>query len=395
MVTASVHVTDYHAELERVENDIAELAPIAFAFPLKSETVTKYLYRLYQRVSLNGRLDELRSVESAIDRAIDQLGPAEDLCLLKANLNFKLHRLAETQRALQMAPALSNRAEGRSLLADIDFQTGRYSEAKKAVESLIEEDRTWDNLARLAHMQLKMGGFEAADRLYLEAEEELTAKQMRSYAWVELQRGLSNAMCGQNEQALEHFLRADRAYSGFWLIREHIGDLRGAQGDEQAALAIYDDVLRRVRKPELLQKMGELYQKRGEPAKADCFFDEALAIYLKSAEFGEVHYYHHLVEFYATARLNPGECLKWAAMDLALRDNFATQSALAWAFYVTGHPPEAVDKITQALDSGVQDAGIFTKAALIYQAAGLHDRSHACEHKAAALNGVGGFHVHI
>jgi tetratricopeptide (TPR) repeat protein len=390
-----VKLTDYDAELERIEKDIAELAPAAFVSPVQSETVTKYLYRLYQRVSMNGQLDELGSIESAIDQAIEQLGPAEDLCLLKANLNFKLHRLAETRQALRMAPALSRRAEGRSLHADIDFQSGRYNEARKAIESLIEEDRTWDNLARLAHMRLKMGDFAAADRLYLESEDELTAKEMRSYAWVEVQRGLSRAMRGEHEQAMEHFSRADKAYSGFWLIQEHMGDLRVARGDSPGALAIYEEVLKRVRKPELLQKIGELYEKSGDPAKAESFFDEALAIYLKSAQRGEVHYYHHLVEFYATARVNPEECLKWASMDLALRENFATQSAFAGALYLNGKITEAASTITHALESGVQDAGIFTKAANIYEAAGLHRKSHDCEHKAQALNPQGVFHTHI
>lgn len=389
-----VKATDYEAELERVETDIAELAPIAFSSPLQSETATRYLYRLYQRVSLNGRLDELREIEAGIDRAIERLGPAEDLCLLKANLNFKLHRVKETRQALLLAPALLTRAEGRSLLADIDFQTGRYDEARKAIETLLEEDRTWDNLARLAHMRLKMGDFEMADRLYVEAEDELTAKQMRSYAWIEVQRGMSCALRAENQQAMRHFSRADRAYSGYWLIQEHIGDLQPAEGDHQAALASYEDVLRQVNKPELLQKMGELLKQGGELAKAESCFDQALEIYLRSAKQGEVHYYHHLTDFYATARVNPAECLRWAALDLELRENFATQSAFAWALYLNRRVSEAAAKITQALEPGIEDAGIFSKAAAIFEAAGLHDRGHLYEHKAAALKGHAAFHVH-
>jgi tetratricopeptide (TPR) repeat protein len=388
-------IAGYDAELDRVEKDIAELGPIAFVPPMQSETVTKYLYRLYQRVSLNGRLQDLASIEKHIDHAIAQLGPAEDLCLLKANLNFKLHRLPETRQALQMAPSLSSRAEGRSLLADIDFQSGRYADARKAIEGLLEEDRTWDNLARLAHMRLKMGEFAAADRLYLEAQDELTAKEMRSYAWVELQRGLSDAMRGANERALEHFARADKAYTGFWLIQEHIGDIYAAQGDEQRALELYEEVLRQVRKPELLQRAGEIYENSGQQEKAERFFNEALAIYLESANQGEVHYYHHLVEFYATARVDPQKCLKWASMDLALRDNFATQSAMAWALYLNGQTAEAACKITQALESGAEDASIFSKAADIYEAAGMRAESHRCEHKAHAVNRHGVFHVHL
>ena len=115
---------NYEVDLRRIEEDIAALEKIAFVEPLKSEVVARYLYRLYARSSLNGDLTELRPLEKLIDRAIESLGPAEDLCLLKANLDFKLHRLAETRRDLKLAPALADRREGRVISAEVDFQEG-------------------------------------------------------------------------------------------------------------------------------------------------------------------------------------------------------------------------------------------------------------------------------
>ena len=381
---SEVALSDYAVELRRIENDLAELEKIAFAEPVKSEDAGRYVYRLYARSSLNGNLKELRRVEESIDRAIACVGPVEDLCLLKANLDFKLHRLAETKRDLALAPALAGRRQGHVILADIAFQEGRYSEARAALETLAEEDPAWDVLARIAHIEGKMGDAEKADQLYLQAEDEITAKEMRSFAWVELQRGLLDLSRGRVDDALAHYEMADRAYSGYWLTAEHIGDALGSA-------AHYERVLREVDKPEVAQKLGGL----SHDGRAEELFAHALSGYLESAERGEVHFYHHLTEYFADVRHDGGQAVKWARKDIALRDNFNTQTALAWALHCAGRSAVGVRYIERALASGVKDAGIFSKAALIFEGAGEPGKAHEWEHRATSLNPLRVYsHVH-
>lgn len=64
-----------------------------------------------------------------------------------------LHRLPGVKRDLEMVPGLTDCPSGKA----------------------------WN---------AKMGDRSGADQLYLEAEDEITVKEMRSYAWVELQRGV-------------------------------------------------------------------------------------------------------------------------------------------------------------------------------------------------------------
>jgi tetratricopeptide (TPR) repeat protein len=378
---------NYEAELGRIETDVAELEKSAFLEPLKSAEVARYLYRLYARSSLKGDLKELRPLEKLIDRAIECLGPAEDVCLLKANLDFKLHRIAETRRDLKLAPALAGRREGRLILADIAFQEGYYKEARAALETLAEEEASWDVLARLAHIEAKMGDAEKADELYLRAEDEITAKGMRAFAWVELQRGLLDLARGRECEALAHYELADRGYSGYWLIAEHVGDALGSQ-------AHYEQVLAQVDKPEVAQKLGELYAKAGEDRRAEELFARALNGYLESAAQGEVHYYHHLTEYFADVAHDGREAVKWARKDIELRDNFNTQTALAWALHCAGQSAVGVAYIEQALASGVNDAAIFRKAAMILEGADQRWRAHGYEHRAAQLNPLR-MHAHV
>jgi len=378
---------NYEVDLRRVEEDIAELEKTALLEPVKSGAVARYLYRLYARSSLNGDLNELRPLEKLIDWAIECLGPAEDICLLKANLDFKLHRLAETKRDLQLAPALAGRREGRMILADVGFQEGRYREARAALEALAEEDATWDVLARIAHVEAKMGDAERADELYRRAEDEITAKEMRAFAWVELQRGLLDLSRGRIEEALDHYELADRAYSGYWLIAEH-------RGDALESPSHYERVLAQVDKPEVAQKLGELYARTGKENSAQQLFTRALNGYLDSAERGEVHYYHHLAEYFADIAHDGEEAVRWALKDIALRDNFNTQTALAWALHGAAQSAAAVPYVQRAIDSGVKDAAIFSKAAIISEAAGLRSQAHEYEHRAAQLNPLR-THVHV
>ena len=87
--------------------------------------------------------------------------------------------------------------------------------------------------------------------------------------------------------------------------------------------------------------------------------ERALSGYLQSAQRGEVHYYHHLADYYSDVAEDGAAAVKWARKDLRLRENFATQAALAWALYRDGQFGEAVCWIDRALASGVVDARLY------------------------------------
>lgn len=387
--------TDFDRELERTEKDIADLRCSLAAVPQDVEKGTRLAYRLYHRACLTGIPSDFGSAEAAIDEVAKRAGHQEDLCLLKANLYFKFHRLPDVKRALQQAPALRGRPEGKVLQADIDFQEGRYSEARAAYERAIENDRTWDNLARLAHFQFKMGRIAEADDLYLQAEDELTAKEMRSYAWVELQRGVMQLSRGRYDAAQANYRKAQAGYSGYWLIDEHMAELLGAQGQYAEAAALYKHVVARVPKPELQQALGELYQLMEEPDQAEQWHSRALAAYLRSVEEGSVHYWHHLVDFFADVREDGAEAVVWARKDLALRDNFATQAALAWALWRNDQFTEAAAFMDRALASGVVDARLFQSAGQIYLSASQVEKGERLLRQATEINPhLDRFHVH-
>jgi tetratricopeptide (TPR) repeat protein len=383
-------MTAYERDLERIDQDLASLGK-----PEDTEQITRRAYRLYQRAALTARLDEFAVAEAAVEQAFERVGPWPDLCLVKANLDMKFHRLAEAKNALAMARGLPESFPGRVVLADIDLQEGRYALARATCEALIAEDRTWDNLARLAYWESKFGEMETAERIYREAEDELTAKEMRGYAWVELQLGLMDLRAGRYEDAAEHYRRAGKAYSGYWLVDDHMAELLGTVGRYDEAVRLYERVLAETQRPELQQAFGELYVAMGEQREADVWFDRALAGFLEASESGGVHYFHHLVDFYSDVREDGPRAVEWAVKDYELRPNYGTEGALGWALYRDGQVAAAEKMMDRALECGVRDGHLFAKAATVKAAAGRMQESDALARLAFAMNPHhDGFHVH-
>jgi tetratricopeptide (TPR) repeat protein len=387
--------TDYDVDLGLVQKDIAEAKDRALTPPIEVPLASRFVFRIYQRAILSGAADDFQTAETAINQAIDQIGPLVDLYLLKANLNFRLHRMEKAESDVAALKHFAGDAQVIALNAGLAFQRGRYGEARKGYLRAIEKNPSWDNFARLAYWESKFGDPEIADKLYAQAENELSAKEMRSYAWVELERGLLDLYRGNHQNAARHYDQAGKAYSGYWLADEHKAELLGAERKFDEAIALYKKVIARAPRPEFQQALGDLFLFMGKPAQARPWHDAALAGYLHSAARGEVHYYHHLAGFYADARQDGAEGVNWARKDIALRDNFMTQDALAWALYRDGQFPAAFEVIKKTLDSGVKDPHVFFHAAMIHVAAGQIGEGKRLLQTLSQMNpGYESFHVH-
>lgn len=384
------------AEIRKIGERIAAIGgAAALEPPTDAGRVTQYLYLLYQRASIVGDLGGLAEVERALDRAVPLLARLGDLFLLKAIVAFKLHRLDDAEAAVAAVPSVRDGAEGRLVRADLDFQRGRYRRAKDGYCGVLEIERSWGVLARLAHLAGKMGDEAGADRLYAQAQDELTAKELRSFAWLEVQRGFLDFAHGRGDEARLHYGRADQAYPGYWLTDEHVAELLAAEEKYAEAIAILVRLASRGGRPDLEQAIAELYRCTGDIEQARHWAQKALAGYLRSARRGEVHFWHHLADYFVEVEQNGPQAVFWARKDLQLRENFSTQAALAEALFCNEQFDEARDWIDRALRSGVVDARLFWQAGNIYIAAGSTANGKAHLDRARHLNPiVERFHLH-
>jgi tetratricopeptide (TPR) repeat protein len=384
------------AEIRKIEQAIADLGgAAALDPPTDSGRVVGYVHCLFQKASIAGDLAAFDEVERAIGRALPLLARPADLLLLKADLVLKRHRLADAEAILAADPFVCGCVEGRLLRADLDFQRGRYPQARDAYGAVLEVERSCAALARLAYLIGKMGDPAGADRLYEEAQDELTAKELRSFAWLEVQRGFLDFAHGRFSEARSHYERADQAYPGYWLTDEHLAELFAAEERYAEAIAILVRPAAAGGRPDLAQAIGELYHLAGDTEQAKCWSQQALAAYRLSAERGEVCFWHHLADFYAEVARDGAQAVAWARKDAVLRENFWTQAALARALFCDGRFDEAKDWIDRALGSGVVDARLYSDAGRIYSAAGNSAAGRAFLDRALGLNPmIDRFHLH-
>jgi tetratricopeptide (TPR) repeat protein len=365
-------MTDFQAELQRMEADIRAMSDATCT----TEVVTpnaggqvRLLFRKFQRLSLTGEIYLLRSLNAEVDGALDSSPHQADLWLLKAHIALKRHRFSEADSALLAEPSLATSSLSRLLQSDIDWQQGRYLAAKQTIESVLAIEPTWDAFARLAHITGLMGNLHEADSLYAAAEDELTAKQMQTFAWLETQRGWMHFQRGDHDQAVACYNRAHSAFSGYWLVTERIAELQGAQGRFEEAITGYLRLHANAPRPEWEHALGDLYWLSGRYELADRWKRSAHLQYVQSICAGESCYLHYLADLCGELAGHQQEAVEWARQDLSVRNNFMTQADLAWALFRNGLLNDAVEHIAMATASGAVSARLYQQAAVIYSAA--------------------------
>ncbi|HEV7922070.1 MAG TPA: tetratricopeptide repeat protein [Thermoanaerobaculia bacterium] len=232
----------------------------------------------YRHATLTGSFADFRAAETALDEAMSGQ-PSAELVLLRANLEFTLHRLGRAKAELERVP-------DPLLLAQIALQEGRYEEARRGYEAA---PRTWNSLACLAYYQAVTGDAPGADKLYVEAEGLLSAKEMRSLAWIEVQRGILHLDRGRYDAALAHFRAAGRAYPDWWLVEEHIAETLGRMGRTADAVALYRQVIAKTRNPEYVAALANIIRRTDRvaaarlDAEADALYGEQVRLYPEAA----------------------------------------------------------------------------------------------------------------
>ncbi len=394
--SGALRSTDYREELTNLESEFRQDLNGSGEFSTDPDISFRNAYLSFVKASLTADRRDLASAEKEFERAMNQgMAAPPDFVLLHVAFNLKVHKLDAAKAGLERIWYLNENPKVMALQADIDAQEGRYAEAEQTYRILAAKKPDWHNLARLAYLRWKAGDFDIADRLYAKAETEISAKEMRSYAWVQLQRGLLALSRGRHREAGEFYQRADRAYSGYWLVQDHRAELLAAERKFEAAIALYRDILTCSRRLELLQVLGDLYGVMGQPDTARAWYGRALAEYLDSAGRGEAQYYHHLAVLYADGLLNGVEAVRWARRDLELRRNAGTRETFAWALYRNAQYLRALEEMQKALATGWQDAHLFFHAAMIHLAAGRVEEGKVYLQKAAGINPrYDSFHVH-
>ncbi len=350
----------------------------------------------------SGDLALLTRAAQAVERSL-RLAPPEcnrGALAMRARVEMASHRFPAARRSAEQL---------RALLPDVTYPLGAVGDALFALGEYAGAERVWRELAtregsslstepRLAQLDLVFGRNEAARQRMAAAltrAEQETPAIPGAAAGCHLRLGELAFRSGDWEEAEAHYDAAERLQPGDFGVREHIAELRGAQGKTAEAVALYTALIARTGRPELMQALGDLHAFARDDAAAKVWFDRADAAYRESVARGEVLYFHHLAGFHTDSRPEPRKAVEWARKDIAMRGGIQAHDALAWALYKAGDLPGAREAIACAIATGTRDAHILFHAGMIHMSAGDLPGGRAALAAAAEANPrFQAFHVH-
>jgi tetratricopeptide (TPR) repeat protein len=367
--TSTAPRAGYEADLAAVRRLLTEHE--ATADPTSPTAACEVLTLRHREAMLSGgRPADLLALGEEIDRAIGRFPAWPDLRLLRATVALAVHRPDLARAALDAVPGLAGLPAGRVLAADLAQFDGDYAGARSAYLAALREEPLWDTEARLAALALATGAVEEADDRYALAEDEITVKQLRSFAWVRVQRADLALVVGESGQAEKYLADAELAYPGWWYVAAHRAALDLVLGRPQEAADGFRRVLADVDRPEFREALGTALAAGGEPEQGAAWHHAALAEYRASVARGEVHYLHHLAAFFADVDPDPERAVDAARADARARRNGATLSQLAWCLHRAGRTTEAWDTVREAFALGARDPVLVERARAIQRAGG-------------------------
>jgi tetratricopeptide (TPR) repeat protein len=205
-------------------------------------------------------------------------------------------------------------------------------------------------------------------------------------AWLKLQRGLIALDRGRFDEALAMYLAASDALPGWWLVDEHIAEVKQLSGDTAGAKKIYAGVIERTGAPEFMDAQAQILSGEGRHDEARGLRARARAIYeARLREFPEAAAGHALDHFLQDGA-SPGKALELARRNYETRPYGDAAAALARAWLQNAQPKRAVDVLEAHLADGWDTAEVHWVLGEAWARLGRQDAAGAAHRAALARN---------
>ncbi len=289
------------------------------------------------------------------------------------------HEFREALRyAEEAAAAMPASLDAQGLLFEIHLGVGDVERASATAEKMKAAGPSFAALtyqAALAEYRGDLAGALGSMEQGCQALQAST-RPAATHAWCQVRRGalLLAARCDVNatEQAYQ---RALEILPGYYFAREHLAELRAAQGQTAEAIALYQQLLRDVPGPTYRLALADVLEMAGRNDEAFDLRAAANDEFWEAAERGSrEHVAEHAV---LLAELTSGteDALEMIGREWEARKDSHTATALARVYLASGMQSKAEWAIGEALRTGTGDAGVLLTAAEIHQAGRRREQS--------------------
>lgn len=327
-----------------------------------------------ERAQLSGQYTDYVAAESILKKAFEVAEPGSGPVLLRAKLNYALHRLPaiEADLATAQSALLVNKptlAKINGIRADVSLQRGQYQEAKHTFDALENTRPGVETAVRLAQYHTQTGQYKRADQWLHTAEQRVVGTQPQLQAWLKLQAGILDLEQGRLNEALVHYNDALQQFPGWWLVQEHIAEIDSLQGRADAAEQSYRSLIERTQSPLFMIALSEILEQRGSKAEASRLLHDATRIYSEQAETTPESIAGHALEHFLQHG-SATQALQLAQYNHRLRPAGAPAVLLAHAHAVNGDIWQAAATLDRELATPYRSAELHATASVVYEATG-------------------------
>jgi tetratricopeptide (TPR) repeat protein len=349
--------------LQKDPNDDEARLSLAVAFLQKvRETADPSLY-----VKAQGLLDDLRKRHPTDPRVAEA---AATLALAQHRFE-NAHQLGE--QALRLAPGS---ATAYGILVDADNELGRYDDALRATQAMVDARPTLESYARVSYARELRGDYPGAIEAMQEAVASAGTSSGENVAYVETLLGqlllTTHDILGAQSESAAALL----AFPGFAAAHALQAQILVARGRYADAAAVLDKLVEIQPLPQYAISLGDDLTAEGRTAEAarayalvdvisKLFVVNGVRLDLETALYDADHH--------------PGaHAVAEARRALAARPSALAHDVLAWNLYRVGRLDEAAAESEKALALGSRDPQEQYHAAVIAAARGDDDaaRSH-------------------
>lgn len=308
-----------------------------------------------EKSNLSGSVTDVSRADEVIRAAIATAPKGSGPLLLAAHFNFSVHRLREASTFLDQIKARPILQQDEALAvevlrADIAFQRGEYAEALEVYERC-EALMPILCSEKLILYYAKTGRYAEAEALSDAALMRIGDKDPHARAWVLLQSAIRRLDQQRYPEALTKLEEANTAFPGWWLVREHMAEVLALQGNDAAAITIYDEVIDQTGLPQYMDAQAECYMRVGRSAEATALFAKAEALWKEQLRLFPESASGHALEHFMALNHDPALVVRLAEENFSNRPGGDARLLLAKAYLSVGRPKDALAQVHALLAS--------------------------------------------
>ena len=275
----------------------------------------------------------------------------------------------EFRQALELARALNRQMPDDlfvyGFLTDANTELGNYKEAEEACQRMLDlRPGNIPAFTRAAYLREIFGDIEGAIELMVKAYDRTPPLEVEDRAWILTHLGHLELVAGHPDRAEPILQEALKLFPDYHYALGNLAKVRSSQKKHNEAADLLKRRYSAAPHPENLFTLAEELERAGRRAESATAFAEFEARALRESA-GWDNANRELIFYYADHAKKPAESLKIAQIEIARRQDVYTLEAYAWALHVNNRGREALEYSNRALEVGVKDPEILSRAAAI------------------------------